>query len=162
MSENNLFICVDGDVLDIDTIYRYLRVFRELKILGDPEYGKIVAEINSETPDIILLSKVLSNLTYELRVCTFKGNPYSLLRLLDIKYPNKNIDYIIVKKIDESIRHLRNYSPKFKYTRDISNYLCENRFGEDIILSSAIRCDLPNSFILYLHERNILRKSENK
>ena len=41
MSENNLFICVDGDVLDIDTIYRYLRVFRELKILGDPEYGKI-------------------------------------------------------------------------------------------------------------------------
>ena len=157
MSENNLFICVDRDVLDIDTIYRYLRVLRELKILRDTKYGEIVAEINSKTPDIHLLSKVLSNLIYELRELTFRGEPYSLSKLLDIKYPNKNIDFLIRKRVNSSIKYLSNYFPKFKYTRDISNYK-----DNWIVLTHVHLDNFDNSLILYLHERNILRKSENK
>ena len=151
MSENNLFICVDRDVLDIDTIYRYLRVLRELKILRDTKYGEIVAEINSKTPDIHLLSKVLSNLIYELRELTFRGEPYSLSKLLDIKYPNKNIDNLIVKKFNKSVKYLSVYIPKFKYSRDISDYYKSN----EIILSRIRLGVFNNSLLLYLHERNI-------
>ena len=151
MSENNLFICVDGDVLDIDTIYRYLRVFRELKILGDPEYGKIVAEINSKDTDICLLSRVLSNLIFKLKQLTFREKPYSISRLLDIKYPNKNIDNLIVKKFNKSVEYLSVYIPKFKYSRDISDYYKSN----EIILSRIRLGVFNNSLLLYLHERNI-------
>lgn len=151
MSENNLFICVDGDVLDIDTIYRYLRVFRELKILGDPEYGKIVAEINSKDTDICLLSRVLSNLIFKLKQLTFREKPYSISRLLDIKYPNKNIDNLIVKKFNKSVKYLSVYIPKFKYSRDISDYYKSN----EIILSRIHLGVFNNSLLLYLHERNI-------
>lgn len=151
MSENNLFICVDRDVLDIDTIYRYLRVFRELKILGDPEYGKIVGEINSKDTDICLLSRVLSNLIFKLRQLTFREGPYSISRLLDIKYPNKNIDNLIVKKFNKSVKYLSVYIPKFKYSRDISDYYKSN----EIILSRIRLGVFNNSLLLYLHERNI-------
>lgn len=151
MSENNLFICVDGDVLDIDTIYRYLRVFRELKILGDPEYGKIVAEINRKDTDICLLSRVLSNLIFKLKQLTFREGPYSISRLLDIKYPNKNIDNLIVKKFNKSVKYLSVYIPKFKYSRDISDYYKSN----EIILSRIRLGVFNNSLLLYLHERNI-------
>lgn len=151
MSENNLFICVEGDVLDIDTIYRYLRVFRELKILGDPEYEKIVAEINSKDTDICLLSRVLSNLIFKLKQLTFREKPYSISRLLDIKYPNKNIDNLIVKKFNKSVKYLSVYIPKFKYSRDISDYYKSN----EIILSRIRLGVFNNSLLLYLHERNI-------
>lgn len=161
MLKNNLFVTVEGECFDIDTIYRYLRVFRELKILGDPEYGRIVAEINSKNPDICRLSMVLSNLIYELRVRTAKEDPYSILELLDIKYPNKNIDRFIIMNINERIKYLINYLPKFKYVRDVSGYLRTSKFYRDSILYRISR-EIPSSLILYLNERAILRKSENK
>lgn len=161
MLKDNLFVTVDNECHDLDTIYRYLRVFRELKILGDPEYGKIVAEINSKNPDTCRLSMVLSNLIYELRVRTSKEDPYSPLELLDIKYPNKNIDRFIIMNINERIKYLINYLPKFKYVRDVSGYLRTSKFYKDSILY-CISGEIPSSLILYLHERAILRKSENK